>query len=333
MPGGSSASPASTRRRSRGASGRRTPSDSARDRAAGVVLAADQTGQPGQVEPGPGEQRPAQLRAAGGPHVGVRWWAPTPGRPRRSRATRSAPTASSISSAAVGSSVSISRAARRSSRTPSPPERSTGGGVRPQNAMQQLDAGAAPRARRRRPCGRPTSAPAVARARGPAARPRAAPIGRSPRSASPTCRGSSTVSASTRSSRPWASSRPTGLVRVGAGPAAPDRRAGGQRVEHPPLLGRRRRRAAPAAPTTPAGPGAGRPRPPGWRGTTSRAAGTSEQRAVRAPDERALAQRRQRGRCSAAAGTSGPSSRAHLGQRRPARCRRRRRPAPPARPA
>ena len=51
-------------------------------------------------------------------------------------ATRSAPAASSMRNAAVDSSVSISRAARRRSRTPTPPERSSGGGVAPQNVIR-----------------------------------------------------------------------------------------------------------------------------------------------------------------------------------------------------
>ena len=131
------------------------------------------------------------------------------------------------------SSASTSRAARRSSRTPRPPERSAGGGVVAQNATScstwRSARSAAPAAV---PSTVPTPRSTVARSGGPRA---SAPSGRSPRSASPTWRGSSTVSASTRTSSPRASSRETGF----AGPApaaAPDRRPGRQRLEHPPLV-------------------------------------------------------------------------------------------------
>ena len=232
VPGGSSASPASTRRRSRGAVGRRGPSDSA---AIGRPASS-------RVPTSPGTRgRSSQARASAahfcsGPPaaqtsavvVGTQSGATPSLSP-----TRSAATATSTSSAAVVSSASTSRATRRSSRTPRPPERSAGGGVVAQNATScstwRSVRSAAPAAV---PSTVPTPRSTVARSGGSRA---SAPSGRSPRSASPTWRGNSTVSGSTRTSSPRDSSRETGFAGP-APPAAPDRRPGRQRLEHPPLV-------------------------------------------------------------------------------------------------
>ena len=141
------------------------------------------------------------------------------------------------------------------------------------------------------------------------------PSGRSPRRASPTWRGSSTVSWSTRSRSPLASRRPTGPL----GSAARLRPIGGPAAS---ASSTRRSSGSTSASSCgsaddPASPAAGRPRPPGNRGTTSRAAGTSEISDVHAP-HRGPTRRRRRAR--ALPSTGPPSSRGSVeaGPGRPA---------------
>ena len=300
--------PSSTRRRSRGASGRRTPSESAsiglpasslrptspgsRGRSSHVRARSDQrvSGPPGEPDVGLRGGHPFGCDAVGGrDEVGAG------GQLDEQRGGGLV----GVDLAGHPAQVAHAEAARAEQRRRGgAPERDQG-----LDAAQEVERGAAGGAvdgRRRRGRGRPAAAGRAA----------SAPSGRSPRRASPTWRGSSTVSWSTRSRRPLASSRPTGPL-GSARAAAPDRRACGERVEHAPLVRvdggeqlRQRGRARDARGR--AAQAAGEPRDDVARGRDQR---PERARLLGLPDERAGAQGGQ-GAVETSAGMSGPSSRA-----------------------
>ena len=275
-----------------------------RDRPPAVVAGADDARHPREVEPGPGHPGPLLLGTAGGPDVRCGG-----GHPFRSDAValrhevrRDRDLDEQRGRGLVG--VDLARHPAQLAHAEAA-RAQRGGGVVPQKATScstwrsdpQRGDGAVPST-----VSTPRST--VTSSGGSSAR---APSGRSPRSASPTWRGSSTVSASTRTSNPRASSRETGFagsapprLRPTGGPAASvssTRRSSGSTSAS--SSGRADDAATPAA---------GRPRPPGKRETTSRTAGTSARsrmprHAARllgeitagVPHERPGAQGRQRG--------------------------------------
>ena len=213
-----------------------------RGRAAASTLSrssrcADQAGQPGQLQPGGRQRGPPLLRRQRQPRCRTPGSAPTRRRPpgwRRAGRRRRRPR----------------RAARRSPRARRGPwRRGAGRGPRRRRpaaptAGRPPTPPAAPRPgrrRRRRPARRRAStcpAPGRGHLRASARRAAAGRAGGAPRRARPTSRGSSTVPVSTGTSSAWASSQRTGLS---ASPAVtgrsasrtwPERRAGGERLEH-----------------------------------------------------------------------------------------------------
>ena len=236
--------------------GRRRPLEVGAERGehpVAVVPAADQPGQPRQVEPGPGEGHPALAGRLGEPGVVRRRRHPVrvdagglvdqpggPGQLDEQRGDRLGHVE------VLGDPAQLAHAEAAGAQ-----HRGRLGRPRLQQRLDPPDqVGGGQGARR----GRPRRAPAR-RARGPAVAAATGPSGASPRSTSATSRGSSTVPASTGTSRARASSQRTGLSASAevAGRIAsrtwPRGGPGGERVEHlaGPVVGLPDHRAEPVA--------------------------------------------------------------------------------------